>query len=285
VGYANIPITKPCDLNGTSNGKLPASLLTPIPVPSGGRLHHLAARSWTAMVNHAAVDGVRFRGISTGDCYRSYDAQVTLFQQRYVPGPGPGQKTWNGVVYHLKTGMAPAAVPGTSNHGDGLAIDACALDAAGKIVALDPSPGTTIGRRAYQWLMDHYVAYGWSHEYTDPKSEPWHLHYWIGDKVPPALGYSPPPTNSSEETDMLILDFAPGAPNWTRLLSTGTETTWIQRGGAAAILDRAGTKAVAVFDRGELLQWIQSTKCVGPRPWTFDSDPDLVAAWSASGGG
>ena len=80
------------------------------------------------------------------DSYRSYAAQQTL--------------------YALKPGLA--AVPGTSSHGWGVALDLC-----GGIESYDSA--------AHQWLSQHGPRYGW----TNPPwarrfgtlPEPWHWEY------------------------------------------------------------------------------------------------------------
>jgi len=76
------------------------------------------------------------------------------------------QKTriYKGKAWYLKKGMAPMAVPGTSNHNLGIAVDIA--DANGK--RLD-------------WLLANAQAFGFSWELQE---EPRHLRYVAGDNVP-----------------------------------------------------------------------------------------------------
>ena len=93
-----VPVKLPSDLKGIEPGKLSESLLKP--ATGGGKLHHLAAAAWNAMVAKAKVDGVELKPTSSGDTYRSYDAQKAGFLQRYQlnPIPGASTKTFEGKV-------------------------------------------------------------------------------------------------------------------------------------------------------------------------------------------
>lgn len=163
------PVTLPKDLQGQANGKLDQSLLSDIP---GGRLHHAAADSWRKMLAAAAADGLVLKPTSSADTYRLYAIQEALFKARYDRTPrNTDSKVWNGVRYWLKPGYAMAAVPGTSNHGWGLAVDVN-LGSDGKRL---------------NWLLDNAPAFGWSWE---AQSEPWHIRYVLGGylSVPPYKG-------------------------------------------------------------------------------------------------
>jgi hypothetical protein len=187
VAYVVAPVVMPADLAGVGNGTLPAALLTG--VPGGGALHHLAARAWRAMLAAAAADGVTLRQTSAGDLFRPLSQQTALFVARYttIPQPGRPSKQWQSRTWWLRPGMAPAAVPGTSNHGWGIAADTCTM-LNGTVYSLHPT-GTGVGRRAWDWLIDNYERFGWSHEYrlTSPIVEPWHIRYVAGDAVPAAV--------------------------------------------------------------------------------------------------
>jgi len=112
---------------------------------------------------------------SPGGCYRTYDAQYNLFLRRYTPctyatyliTASSKRKKWlrNGsyTYWKLNSGMAMAAVPGTSNHGMGIAID----------LALGESPKscTSLTHAAIQWLIVNAPKYGF---YAESNSEPWH---------------------------------------------------------------------------------------------------------------
>jgi hypothetical protein len=164
-----VPIVMPKDLKGVEPGKLPESLLRPI--PGGGKLHWLAANAWNAMVAKAKADGLELKPTSPGDLYRSYESQLAGFKQRYVLEPiqGTSTKTFEGKTWYLKKGMAMLATPGKSNHNLGIAVD---VHSAGEPKRLN-------------WLIANVKDFGFSWEVVP--SEPWHLRYVCGDTPPPAV--------------------------------------------------------------------------------------------------
>jgi nucleoid-associated protein YgaU len=195
------PVVAPRDLIGAPNGRLNPSILTPVtPVKSRGwSMHHLAARAWEAMRADAWRDGVLLS--VSGNPYRDYAGQERMFRQRYT-STTPTRldargRVWNGVRYYRTSGAA-AAVPGTSNHGLGLAID-IALDANGD--EKFEWPVKPLDRRALAWLMEHAADYGFSWEV---QSEPWHLRYVIGDTLPPALQTTLPPVSITPQTHTVV---------------------------------------------------------------------------------
>ena len=164
-----VPIVMPKDLKGVEPGKLPESLLRPI--PTGGKLHWLAANAWNAMVAKAKADGIELKPTSSGDLYRSYESQLASFKQRYVLEPiqGTSTKTFEGKTWYLKKGMAMLATPGKSNHNLGIAVDVHS--------ASEP--------KRLNWLIANVKDFGFSWEVVP--SEPWHLRYVCGDTPPPAV--------------------------------------------------------------------------------------------------
>jgi peptidoglycan hydrolase-like protein with peptidoglycan-binding domain len=121
------------------NGRLGADELSPIP---GGELRNDAARGWNAPGGPADAGLVPTGSMSS---YRTYDEQVYLYG-----------------VY--QRGGNLAAVPGTSNHGWGVAIDL---------------PSSWM----WQWMGAHGAAFGWKK--TEAFSEPWHWNFVGGVKLPP----------------------------------------------------------------------------------------------------
>ena len=167
MSYPVKEVVLPKDMKGAENGKLDPKVLSAI---DGGHLHHLAADAWHCMVIAAEADGITLDPTSRWDLYRPYDRQEALFLARYQKEDNKAKVTrnWKGHTWYLKAGVAPAGVPGTSNHGWGLAVDVA--HASGKILA---------------WLMKHADAFGFSWEVKDgANAEAWHIRYHAGDKVP-----------------------------------------------------------------------------------------------------
>lgn len=159
------PLTLPRDLEGQENGKIDQALLVEFGL-SPFKLHHLAARAMCAML---AAWGKEAGATGT---YRTYAQQVMLFKERYqtVMIPGQPSKVWNGVTYWQKPHVATAAVPGTSNHGLGLAIDFAT---------------NTVGYLNFvNWLIANAITYGYS---AETQSENWHWRYVTGDNIPEAV--------------------------------------------------------------------------------------------------
>lgn len=198
------PVVMPGDLVGASNGQLPDRLLTA--VPGGGKLHHLAARAWRALTDAAWREADLPLTYTYGGTYRSYQAQETLFRSRYATdGTGGGCKTWNGVRWCKKVPtLATAAVPGTSNHGWGLAVDCAWDDDLSDGVGPDDATGIT-SHPGWSWLLANAERFGWSWEL---QSEPWHLRYTAGDMVPVAVLQfeNPPLVEPDPEPPTIILE-------------------------------------------------------------------------------
>lgn len=125
----------PAELAAYGNGKIPASALHEVG-STGHRLWAPAAQALTGLISAAAADGVR---VGITDSYRSYAGQVDVAQRKGLYSQG---------------GLA--AVPGTSDHGWGMAVD---LD-------LDAS--------AQAWMRAHGAEHGFV---EDTPREPWHWAY------------------------------------------------------------------------------------------------------------
>ena len=194
------PVVLPDDLKNQQNGKLDDELM--VEIAGGSRLHHLAARAWNALVAEAAKQGLPLT-YTFGGCYRTYAQQERLFLQRYTTHNLPGRPTkrWNGTTYWLKPGMAGAAVPGTSNHGLGLAVDTAS--------GASPREAKAIGAHPqFKWLVENAHLWGWSWEDV---SENWHLRYVAGDAIPQAVlnfenPFTPPPIHEGDDFDMKIVN-------------------------------------------------------------------------------
>jgi len=169
-------------LNGLRNGKLAPGILTTVAGQDGGpavKLVKPAAQAWIALCAAALAEGHTLKATSAADSYRSFDAQETVFRERYTQDKLPGRpfKTWQGKRWYQKPGTALAAVPGTSNHGWGLAVD------TGE--ERDHDDGTErLSAAALTWLVANEKRFGFSHEV---QSERWHIRYFAGDSIPAAV--------------------------------------------------------------------------------------------------
>jgi hypothetical protein len=128
---------------GYPNGLIPPSAMCPLGV-AGHVLRCDAAAAYRAM--SAAFAAAFGSPICITDSYRTYSSQVRLY----------GQKP------------TLAAVPGTSNHGWGLAVDLC-----GGIEHYGTAP--------YTWMKANAGRFGFLHpDWAEPgngREEPWHWEY------------------------------------------------------------------------------------------------------------
>lgn len=232
------------------NGDLPASALGYV---SGHRVRVDLVAQTTAMVAVAAREGVVLR---ITQAYRSLAEQVSIFLARYSPrttgtGPYGDVRWWNGARY-VRTSGAAAAVPGTSNHGLGRAID----------FATD-SPG------AIAWLTRNGSRFGWSRPawtYQAGTVEPWHWEatYVLVSNPIGGTGTVPtvpdmPPLTPIEEDDIMAMtpeeraqlvseiagavwhNHAPDADHetWAMLYRTAQVAEWVASGALTnAVSDR-----------------------------------------------
>ena len=162
-----IKLVKPADLKNKIPGKIPVELL--VSLPGGGKLHHLAAQAWLAMVEHAKLANITLKPTSSADTYRTYETQLAGFKQRYLlTDTGTGKtRQFEGKTWYLKPKMAPMAAPGTSNHNLGLAVD----------VANANGP-------CLKWLVENEHLFGFSHELQE---EPWHIRLVTADAITPLV--------------------------------------------------------------------------------------------------
>lgn len=122
-----------------SNGQLPASDLAPI---LEGQLRKDAAAAWNAMNVEARSRGVELKPTGSKSSYRSLAQQKQLYD------------------LYLHGGNL-AAKPGTSNHGNGMAID--------------------LATPAMRSMVDNIGAkYGFSKSWSDAPSEWWHIVFQPG---------------------------------------------------------------------------------------------------------
>lgn len=133
-GYGRL--TPPPHLQAYGNGRIPPEALELIG-QGGHRLWAPAAQAWQGLVRAAEAEGISIR---ITDSYRSYDEQVDLVRRKGLYSEG---------------GLG--AVPGTSNHGWGLAVDADITDS-----------------RTLEWMR----ANAWRFGYVEAvRREPWHWEF------------------------------------------------------------------------------------------------------------
>jgi peptidoglycan hydrolase CwlO-like protein len=142
--FAGGPACTGRSTDGQQNGNLDPASLCPLWMAPGQRLRGDAAAAFDKMSKyHAATVG---GPLCVTDSYRSYSEQVSL--------------------YRSKPGLA--AVPGTSEHGWGKAVDFC-----GGI--------QNTGSAAYNWMKANAGTFGWVHpDWAEPsgsKPEPWHWEF------------------------------------------------------------------------------------------------------------
>lgn len=138
----------PTTFNGRSlgvanNGVFTAANTDPIP---GGRLWPEAALTWLAMRAAFVADG------GAPDHFRP-------------GGPASSARSISQQEHFWRSQPPPAARPGTSNHGWGIAVDVPFAD-------------------AQAWIMRNGPKFGWSHDEGARVGEAWHYRY-VG--VSPAL--------------------------------------------------------------------------------------------------
>lgn len=133
-GFGPMPV--PSELEAYGNGRIPSGALQSI--GQGGHvLFAPAAEAWTGAVAAAAADGITLR---ITDSYRTYEQQVDLVERKGLYSEG-----------------GYGAVPGTSNHGWGLAVDADVNDPA-----------------TLSWLRSNGYRFGFVE--AVPR-EPWHWEF------------------------------------------------------------------------------------------------------------
>lgn len=176
------PVVLPAVLAGQRNGFLDPAILVTTPGLAGGvpvRLVKPAARCWRALSGTLAAQGHILKATSLYDSYRPYDVQERVFRQRYTTTyiAGTDTRVWLNQTWYRRPGYAPAAAPGTSNHGRALAID-CGEERDGD-TGVESLDAATLAA-----LVAIEERYGYSHEL---QVEPWHIRCFIGDAIPYAV--------------------------------------------------------------------------------------------------
>lgn len=152
------------------NGQLPSSALGTIP----GTAHRVRVDLVTQTAALRAAFEKHFgRPLLITDSYRPHAEQVAVFRRYfttdYAASAKLDRKVWDGRTWWRRPGFPSAAVPGTSVHGKG--------------AALDLGSGVNFSLRSpeHLWMREHGPRFGWHHPYWahDPRRphmhEPWHF--------------------------------------------------------------------------------------------------------------
>lgn len=213
-----------------SNGSVPKSLLAPLDGENYGRaeLRRDAAESWNrARAEVKAKTGIT---LTVRGWNRSLAEQEQFFFERYrrQASGGIDARWYKGVRYARFTG-APAAIPGTSNHGWGTTVDVNDFGAYG-------TRGNARRDKAMPILRQH----GWTDDEGQSIAEPWHLEY-----VPAKDTHPAPP----QEDDM--------TPTETRHLAeihaAVPELLALYSGAAPRVAPRNGADEIAM---GTAMKWL-----------------------------
>lgn len=149
----------------SGNGRLNPKELTPI--AGGGKLRNDAAEAWNAFANYCKT--VHKQNVEVTDSYRILGKPGDLKR-----GVWSQWAAWE----RYQQGGNLAAHPGTSNHGNAIALDV---------------PYNT------QRLIASYGAqFGWDHSWSDAQSEPWHFK-WRAGKYPAVAKYRAYPTLKQDD--------------------------------------------------------------------------------------
>lgn len=175
-----------------ANGAVPASILAPLDGQPHAQLRRDAADAWNRGVAEvSAKTGIE---LTVRGWNRTLAEQERFFHERYDPQPassGPfGDVRWYKGVRYARMRGAAAAIPGTSNHGWGLAVDVEDYGNVGQFA---------YPRRAR--TIDILKRHGWTDdEGRGVIQEPWHLVY------DPARDTKPKTTAPTQEDEMSTED-------------------------------------------------------------------------------
>jgi hypothetical protein len=161
--------------------QIAASQCTNLSTAPGFYLRDDAARAWDR-----AVTAYGKRVLLTG-AWRSLETQERLFDRvkypstgRYLPGrtsPYGDYRRYKGQVWGRVVGAA-AAVPGTSNHGSGLAVDVKTSRSAGDPAYPKAVVFTSFNDPDRLAFLKVAAAHGWYDTEGRSVNEPWHLTYY-----------------------------------------------------------------------------------------------------------
>jgi D-alanyl-D-alanine dipeptidase len=161
------------------NGTLDTSTLVQIDGEPGDLLRRDAAGYWNALQRDFRRD--MGYGLGVREAYRPLSVQIGYFVTRYTKTSRNTGIFYDGTYWAKKAGVPAAARPGTSKHGDGLAVDAAI---------------NTFTEPAYRWLAANAGRYGFGNNQGKTDGEPWH---WVFGETRPSAA---PAALDIEEIDM-----------------------------------------------------------------------------------
>jgi hypothetical protein len=165
-----------------ANGELDVRTLAQIDGEPGDFLRADACGYWNALQRD-------FRkamgyGLGVREAYRPLATQIAYFVTRYTKTSRNTGIYYSGSYWAKKSGAMAAARPGTSKHGDGLAVDA----------DID-----TFAEPAFRWLEANAGRYGFGNNQGRNDAEPWH---WVFGETRPTISVASASLNIEEIDDM-----------------------------------------------------------------------------------
>ena len=250
------------------NGKMPADKLQRI--HCGGQLYLDAARSWLAMVRAAAQDKVFLNVNSAFNAYRKLESQIRVFNRRFVRVDTQDNLSadsirveFEGKVWQLKPDVAYAAIPGTSSHGYGLAVDI--VNSGNKNVR--------------NWLAKNAASFGFVKEYD---FEPWHFTYVKSREEIPARvleieNLPPEPIYTAEQIQKMsgCRWYIPPNENW---ICNGIFYSRPVRPGYVAVVDQGDGVGISEQSVSKTFRQLAGLICVDPEPLMKFNRPILVTS-------
>lgn len=230
---------------GYANGAIPTTALSPVPGFPGAWLTHEAADSFKRVRDEVQRKyGWTPTLTSAGDAYRSYARQEAVFRERYVPryatyglGGVDRRGPWLGQYWWRYRGAA-AAVPGTSNHGKGVAVD---------IKDIGPFTGLR-----YRQFAEVAAKHGWSNVEGKSVNEPWHWVYSSSrDTYPitnPIGGGGTTIPDIPEIDPIKPIEPLPPEENTSMIINAGVAGLYLLNGGKMFGLDQAAADEARAQD-------------------------------------
>lgn len=184
------------------------------PFNEGHRLHPDAARAWERAVKKFG------KGVLLTDSYRPVSVQKRIFLERYVRGNHRGKtgftndvRWYDGSYWTRRRGVAAAAVPGTSNHGTGRAVDVRTRRGAGDPPYEKAVVFTSFNDADRLAFLRAAEQFGWDDDEGRSVDELWHLTYYPERDKWRGKAYPPKPKQAAKLDSALIT-------SWQKALKT-----------------------------------------------------------------